>query len=208
MWGRWMGVMATPLGVQEKISKINAELARLELEMELDHGGESMLGVRSWAETFKNAVGMGDSTATKEKKKKTSLELIDAAIAGFSQNVLTAVSSRAAISFTPVATPAARQTIIDLFTDKTKIEDVGALGFWNASFNGKPFYVIFRYNAGVSEYNLSLVGKENFNQFTSLKFTALTVVESRYEVAVNNFISRVLQCVVSFTDLEKFKPVK
>ena len=46
MWGRWMGVMATPLGVQEKISKINAELARLELEMELDHETHDQLGFK------------------------------------------------------------------------------------------------------------------------------------------------------------------
>ncbi len=40
-----VGVMAG-LGVQEKISKINAELARLELEMELDHGGGQTIGMK------------------------------------------------------------------------------------------------------------------------------------------------------------------
>jgi len=193
------------LGAREKVAKINAELARLELEMELDHGGEDFLGPKTWTQTIKDAVGLGESTKVRDEKKKVRTGLIESAGTGFSNNVLTAVSTRTSIVFTAITVASGRQEIIDKFHDKAKIEDVDALLFWTALFNGKSFYVIFRYGKdGVSEYNMSLTDKENFDRFSNLKFSSVVAVDSKYDAAVNKFISRVLQCVVSYSDLDKF----
>jgi hypothetical protein len=61
-----VGLMAK-LCVQEKISKINAELARLELEMELDHDAPlqcKQLGAGGWMKWFSSFGGGGEAELT------------------------------------------------------------------------------------------------------------------------------------------------
>ena len=81
------------MAVQDKISKINAELARLELEMELDHGGQMVkdnLGMKwsNWFGWFGDGTELTPTEATEDKTK-------------FSNDVLLKVFRHKSISVTP-----------------------------------------------------------------------------------------------------------
>lgn len=190
--------MAT-LCTQDKIAKINAELARLELEMELDHveGGSyavsSYLDPRKW---FKSS----------EKKEKTE-DATGPHYAVFTA-LIKAVFEKIASMFSADRIESSCNYIVDVgsvlkkFKENTGKADTGHLQVWECSVGGRAFYVLMRVVGGASQYSIIRAQPEIMKQkdFGMLEYSPGVASD---ETTLRFFIERIARAVCTGDDLVK-----
>jgi hypothetical protein len=186
---------------QEKIFKINAELARLELEMELDHGGS--FGKSNYLGPEQKKPGMFDSISKffRRSGKTVKNAETDAQSVTFQSTVLSQITDRLGIVFTKEAV--LNQSWMDQFADKGGGVAFDAVHVWNAEYHARRFHVIFRASAkGRPEYSLVSMIKAGKKNFADLLFTSSYVASPNDSVpVVENFADRIAQCIVTREDL-------
>ena len=165
------------MAVQDKISKINAELARLELEMELDHGGLQVqcknLGANGWFKWLTQGIAGG-------------LAALDPAAAisdanKFHTNVLEKVCKHSEIAATPasvIKTPG----VLDRFTAFA----LKPVEIWSITCKGKHCLVVFWASTTVASYAV-VEGDPTGSAFKEHELPATQVWSDRAKVESKNF---------------------
>jgi hypothetical protein len=184
---------------QEKIFKINAELARLELEMELDHGGS--FGKSNYLGPKEDGMFSSITKYFRRSGKTVKNTETDAQSLTFQNTILTQISERLGIVFTKEAM--LNQSWMDQFADKGGGVAFDAVHVWNADYHTRRFNVIFRASAkGRPEYSLVSMIKAGKKNFADLLFTSSYVASPSDIVSVmDNFADRIAQCIVTREDL-------
>ncbi len=166
------------LGVHDKISKINAELARLELEMELDYGGEGQcknLGTNGSGWFTKWTTGLF-------KKGGAALEP-SAAIADSSKfgEVLSKVCGHADIAATPVSVMKTPGVITRFDEIPLKPVDI-----WELNFKGHTCLIIFWASTTTASYAV-MPGPGVGAKYTEAELPATPVWSDRNNIASKTF---------------------
>ncbi len=166
------------LGVQDKISKINAELARLELEMELDYGGLQVqcknLGANGWLKWLTQGITGGGLTPL-----DGAAAIIDAN--KFYSNVLEKVCKHSEISAVPtsvIKTPG----VLDRFTTFT----LKPVEVWSITCKTKHCLVVFWASTTVASYAV-VEGEPTGSAFKENELPATQVWSDRAKVDSKNF---------------------
>ena len=182
------------LCVQEKIIKINAELARLELEMELDHDENGHLG----AGYMKKLFGIGGTTKT------TTSEQLSTKSTEFSTIVFSKCTSDQSVLFQSKDA----SEILLLFSGKGSGSDSSVVRIWEANFFGRTFYVVIRVSS-TSDLEYSLVSAQKINKklYSNLSFSMAKEYKTPggLQVVLDEFYDRMAQCIFTRDDLKYLK---
>ncbi len=191
LYGKWLVSLMAKLCVQEKISKINAELARLELEMELDHG-ECALQGRGLVDTITRAV-FGDGTEKATGAPNTAFKLFLDAVFAKLKELFTGKEVALECKFLDNV-----DGVLDKFQNGTGKAKAGYLLCWECTVGVRAFFVFMRVFKKKTEY--SLVRAEGLNQkdFSRLEYSDGSVSNP---TTVDEFIERIVKTVVKGADI-------
>jgi hypothetical protein len=184
---------------REKVAKINAELARLELEMEMDYGctfkgdGFGYLGAGKLYDSVTNFFRRSGKTVKNPETDAQSLI--------FDSSILASIKTKWGVEFSKEAM--LNQSWMDQFADHGGGVAFDAVHVWNADFRGRKFHVIFRASAkGRPEYSLVASIKAGKKNFADLLFTSSYVsAPADTQVVLDAFADRIAQCIVTRDDL-------
>jgi hypothetical protein len=182
------------LCVQEKISKINAELARLELEMELDHhGGDSGSVGSSFLKKITNMV-VGDGTAEIEPAQRSAFEAL-----------LNAAFEKIGKTFDPKGITHKKDEVKDLkrvlslFKPGTGSVSTGFLLGWDCLLGARPFYVFLRVYKKKIQYSVVRLDGMAQKDFSVLEYSDGSSADA---ASVDLFIERIARAIVKGADIE------
>ncbi len=162
---------------QEKISKINAELARLELEMELDHGGtdeQDYMGFKfsDWFSFSKTTVKPAE---------------IPSDITNFESLVLTEVLIHAKIIPNAIGLPALKKSLVELpFANRLNLKQSdNPHAAWSFMHNSKPIFVFF-WAGSASSFSVYL-DKSTDSTFNFSTMSVSQVWKNREKISTKNY---------------------
>ena len=188
------------LGVQDKISKINAELARLELEMELDHNGEGGY-VGPWYDprtyNFPSFGGGGEKTEDATGAQHTAFVALLKLVF---DRIITLVSLSPSECTYKAVTGVG--DILKLFKDTTGKAESGHLQVWDCSVGGRGFYVLMRVVKGAAQYSIIRSTTDIMRQKDFAKLEYSPGAQSG-ESDQRLFVDRIARAVVTGDDLGK-----
>jgi hypothetical protein len=176
------------MGNREKVAKINAELARLELEMELDHGGDKYMG-SSWIPDMFSGGNTADATGT----HKTAFVLL---LESTFTKITTSLSSHKIKVTKEIDSDVKR--ILGMFKPGTGKAKEGHLLAWSCAISDRQFYILMRVFKGATQYTVVRVEGMALKDFAKLEYSEGASSDT---LSVDLFIERIARAIVKGNDI-------
>ncbi len=176
---------------QDKVAKINAELARLELEMELDHG-DSMIGRENLGMQYFRKL-IGTNTEDANGAHRIAFELLLEAVFKKINTWVDAYSLTSSKMPEPMT-----DKVLKMFKVNTGKATKGHLLIWDCGVAERRFYVLMRVFDRATQYSVVRVDGIALKDFSKLEYSEGA---SSDEASVDLFIERIARAIVKGTDI-------